>query len=140
MLFKCQYTKVENVDMKKLDNIIGFPCLNHNHWAVIIADRKNRIFYYLDPFIAKEGEINLAFKNWKKFMASRPTGDFPKIDSWVIGNFTHDKQSDIVSCGILCLMFLEKIIIHKSKECKFTTENIHVFRQNYFDLLNSHND
>ena len=36
--------KVENVDMKKLDNIIDFPCFNH--WAVNIADRKKRILYH----------------------------------------------------------------------------------------------
>ena len=73
-------------------------------------------------------------------MKSRETGYLPKIDSWVTGNFTHDKQSDAVSCGIFCLMFLEKIIIHNSNEFKFTSETIHVFRQNYFDLLNSHKD
>ena len=67
-------------------------------------------------------QVNISFSNWKRFMQSRETGDLPKIDSWVTGNFTYDKQSDAVSCGILCLMFLEKIIIHNSKEFKFTSE------------------
>ena len=73
-------------------------------------------------------------------MSSRPTGDFPKIESWAIGNLRHDKQTDAVSCGLLCLMFLEKLIINSSKECNFTLETINVFRQNYFDLLISHKD
>ena len=47
-------------------------------------------------------QVNISFSNWKRFMQSRETGDLPKIDSWVTGNFTHEKQSDAVSCGILC--------------------------------------
>ena len=60
--------------------------------------------------------INMGFRKWNKFMESRPTGDFPKINSWKVGRFKHDKQKDLVNCGLLCVMFLESLIIKKSNE------------------------
>ena len=73
-------------------------------------------------------------------MSSRPTGDFPKIESWSIGKFEHDKQFDGVSCGLLCVMFIENIVIDNNKICRFTQDTITDIRKTYFDLLHNYSD
>ena len=71
-------------------------------------------------------------------MSSRPTGDFPKIESWQIGNFKHDKLTDVVSCGHLCVMFIESLIVDESKTFSFNDEAILNYRKNYLELLKGH--
>ena len=112
--------------------------LNANHWAVICAIKDRRVFYYIDPFVASQGDIEIAFKNWKKFMKSRPVGEFPAIEKWQIGNFTHDKQPDLVSCGVLCCKFIETLIIDNETTCKYTKDSITDFRLHFLSLINSH--
>jgi hypothetical protein len=140
VLYKFQHSKVVKRDFKTYNNIIGFLNLNQNHWAVIYADKVSRTFFYIDPFIANESEINMGFKKWVKFMESRPTGDFPKINSWKVGSFKHDKQKDVVNCGLLCVMFLECLIIDKSNNCTFDDEIISNYRKKCFSLLKDHKE
>ena len=71
-------------------------------------------------------------------MSSRPTGDFSKIESWQIGNFRYDKQTGVVSCGLICVIFIESLIVDESKTFSFNDEAILNYRKNYLELLKGH--
>ena len=125
----------KSLSFKSLNIIVGFLNLNCNHWAAICAIKDFKKFFYIDPFVADESEINLAFQNWNKFMASRPTGEFPRQKDWEIGIFNHDKQTESFNCGVLCIKFLETIIVDNLSVLRFKDDSIKDYRSEYLKLL-----
>jgi hypothetical protein len=73
-------------------------------------------------------------------MAPRPTEDFPKITSWKLGSFKHDKQKDLVNCGLLCVMFLEGLFIDNIDHCSYDDESISTYREKCYRLLRDHKE
>ena len=125
----------KSLSFKSLNIIVGFLNLNCNHWAAICAIKDFKKFFYIDPFVADESELNLAFQNWNKFMASRPTGEFPRQKDWEIGIFNHDKQTESFNCGVLCIKFLETIIVDNLSVFRFKDDSIKDYRSEYLKYL-----
>ncbi len=68
VLYKFQHSRIQKADFKNNNIIVGFLNLNQNHWAVIYADKVSRTFFYIDPYIANDSEINMSFKKWNKII------------------------------------------------------------------------
>ena len=72
---------------------------------------KDKLFYFLDPFIAKPKAKNCRFASWKCLLDKHQDKLTTfKADEWKLGEFTHSKQTDSFSCGIICLLIIENIV------------------------------
>jgi hypothetical protein len=116
MCYKMSLSRVLSISTK----LIYLICLYINIDRVVI------ITY--DIIILNDGSENIH---------SRITDASIQIDSWQIGNFIHDKQFDGVSCDLLCLLFLESLVID-NKSLNFNSEMLSIQRKNYYQLLKDH--
>lgn len=110
ILIKRKRTFTRN-DFSKHEFLVGTLNQN-NHWSLMFADLNRRLFFYLDPFVAKSSIVSKFFDSWKHFLQSRE--DLPK-DNWRLGDFVHTKQSDNFNCGIIVLMMIRKLVFVRTR-------------------------
>ena len=125
-----QFDVLKKVKLQDFNYFVGFYELD-NHWRLIMADKKSKLFYYIDPFIASRTQQQTYLTKWKVFSSFRQ--DLKDIE-WKIATFEHSKQSDIFNCGLICLMVFD-CIIKKSFSCNFSDEVLINYRTSLRKLL-----
>ena len=115
---------------KGIEFLIGFYLANH-HWRLLFVDLKKELFFFLDPLgEVKESVRKDYLEKWKRFLSVREI----KSKQWKFGEFSHDFQTDNYNCGILCILFMEKLV--KGLDyCNFSTKDLNAYRLNLKDLI-----
>ena len=97
--FMCTQTATKLFNLENTDNY--FKKINFNnykyikcvieenkHWRLCFVNMVDKLFYYIDPFIAKSTEISAKFKIWKTFISNRTKAN----EIWKCGTFKHTKH------------------------------------------------
>ena len=129
ILIKRKRTFTRN-NFSKHEFLVGTLNQN-NHWSLMFADLNRRLFFYLDPFVAKSSIVSKFFDSWKHFLQSRE--DLPK-DNWRLGKFVHTKQSDNFNCGIIVLMMIRKLF-DKESSLVFDKSMLFDYRLDLYDRI-----
>ena len=90
----------------------------------------DKLFYYIDPFIAKSTEISAKFKIWKTFISNRTKTN----EIWKCGTFKHSKQLDSYNCGVICIIFID-VLLDDIFTCNFDDNNLIEYREKLYQLL-----
>ena len=99
----------------KLNNfkyIIGIYNKN-SHWHLVFIDNTVKIFYLFDPYKAKQRQLKNNFDHWKEILRNRK--EYDEDDNWRCDTYTHPIQTDTYSCGVICLMALEQILLNNEE-------------------------
>ena len=91
---------LKKVKLQDFKYFVGFYELD-NHIRLIIAGKVSKLFYYIDSFVASRTQQQTCLTKWKVFASFLP--DLKDID-WKIDTFEHSKQSDLINCGLICLL------------------------------------
>jgi hypothetical protein len=124
------------LDIMKRNNfknkyIPGSANKDGNHWVLVFIDNERAVFYFIDPFCATHEQSTTAFNIFLNFAKTKK--DIAD-KNWKLGEFKHSKQSDGVSCGVICLMLFEKLTQNKTS-LDYTPNDIRKARLDYTYLL-----
>ena len=99
----------------KLNNfkyIIGIYNKN-SHWHLVFIDNTVKIFYLFDPYKVKQKQLKNNFDHWKEILRNRK--EYDEDDKWRCDTYTHPIQTDSYSCGVICLMALEQLLLNNEE-------------------------
>ena len=88
------------------------------------------MFYYLDPFQASNEEEAGKKRSWLMFASTRSAITI----QWQIGTLEHSLQTDTFNCGVICLLFMESLLLNK-QICNFDNNLLIDYRSKLFDII-----
>ena len=124
---------LKKVKLQDFKYFVGFYELD-NHWRLIFPDKVSKLFFYIDPFVASRTQHQTCLTKWKVFASFRP--DSKDID-WKIALFEHSKQSDLINCGLICLLIFD-YIVQKKSSCDLSSEDLINYRNSLLKLLDTY--
>jgi Ulp1 family protease len=117
------------IDIDNYKYVLGFY-EEDKHWRLCFANMSNNIFYYVDPYKAIKTTQKRKLESWSQFVSSKSKSS----NKWNLGDFKHSKQTDSYNCGVICLLFLENLLLEQFN-CEYDDKILIGYRKKLYDLL-----
>uniref|UniRef100_A0A7M5TR22 Ubiquitin-like protease family profile domain-containing protein n=3 Tax=Clytia hemisphaerica TaxID=252671 RepID=A0A7M5TR22_9CNID len=113
-------------DLFLTDQLIGLYSVG-KHWRLLVVYPKKQIIWLIDPF----GESSNIMEETKRAWEASMLRSFPsnKNKAWDIIQVEHAKQSDAISCGVICIKFAECVLRHENLPSHFHSDELMNHRQ-----------
>ncbi|XP_056007375.1 uncharacterized protein LOC125672780 isoform X2 [Ostrea edulis] len=108
--------------------LMGFYNIGRRHWVLIMISCIEKRLTVLDPLGESKMTMQCILSTWKNFLRISKKNTSLSCGNWYVNTIPHTKQQDSSSCGIFCLMFVEKLLEEEALFFNTCSDAITAFR------------